>query len=233
MVPNCDYLGRNSTVTWTITYNDFEIFNLTFGFILGYKCYCCSVTELSLTLLRPHGVAHQLLCPRGFPSKNTGVGSHFLLQGSPQPRDQACISCVAGDSLPLSHQGSPGYVYIIFKKSDNSLDLEMKNTNLLQIPPPHYRTASLENHCQLWAVFPVLYLHISNEYTYTTVLLIFWSCIFLIFYCERWGFRACIFPAPSHTHNYPYSLSSSNVIMSECSWNDYSGILLIWQHTFC
>ena len=28
-------------------------------------------------------------------------------RGSFQPRDQTCISCVAGDSLPLSHQGSP------------------------------------------------------------------------------------------------------------------------------
>ena len=44
----------------------------------------------------------------------------------------------------------------------------MKNTNLLQIPPPHYSTASLENHCQLWAGFPVLYLRISNEHTYTS-----------------------------------------------------------------
>ena len=41
----------------------------------------------------------------------------------------------------------------------------MKNTNLLQIPPPHYSAASLENHCQLWAVFPVLYL---CKHTYTS-----------------------------------------------------------------
>ena len=33
-----------------------------------------------------------------------------FLRGSFQPRDQAqvsCISCIAGDSLPMSHQGSP------------------------------------------------------------------------------------------------------------------------------
>ena len=32
---------------------------------------------------RPHWtVAHQLLCPWDFPGKNTGVGCHFLLQGT-------------------------------------------------------------------------------------------------------------------------------------------------------
>ena len=32
------------------------------------------------------------------PGKNTGVGCHFLLQGifSSQPRDQTCVSCLAG-----------------------------------------------------------------------------------------------------------------------------------------
>ena len=30
------------------------------------------------------------------PGKNTGVGSHALLQGSPQPRDQTQVSCIAG-----------------------------------------------------------------------------------------------------------------------------------------
>jgi len=37
--------------------------------------------------------------PWNFPGKNTGVGSHSLLQGSSQPRDQthvSCVSCIAG-----------------------------------------------------------------------------------------------------------------------------------------
>ena len=34
-----------------------------------------------LTLETPWTVAHQLLCPWDFPGKNTGVGSHSLLQG--------------------------------------------------------------------------------------------------------------------------------------------------------
>ena len=30
--------------------------------------------------MAPHGLPARLLCPRGSPGKNTGVGSHFLLQ---------------------------------------------------------------------------------------------------------------------------------------------------------
>ena len=40
-------------------------------------CYCCLVAQSCLTLC-PSG----LLCPWDFPGKNTGVGSHFLLQST-------------------------------------------------------------------------------------------------------------------------------------------------------
>ena len=41
-----------------------------------------SVTKSRLTLLQPHGLQPtRLLCPWDFPGKNTGVGSHFPLQG--------------------------------------------------------------------------------------------------------------------------------------------------------
>ena len=63
------------------------------------------VAQLCLTLCDP-----RLLCPQDFPSKNTGVGCHFLVQG---------IFLILGSNpglLPyrqilygLSHQGSPGY----------------------------------------------------------------------------------------------------------------------------
>ena len=43
-----------------------------------------------------------------FPSKNTGVGCHFLLQGDlPDPRIEFASPTLKVDSLPLSHQGSP------------------------------------------------------------------------------------------------------------------------------
>ena len=43
-----------------------------------------------------------------FPSKNTGVGSHFLLQGIfPTHGSNPHLLHWQADSLPLSHQGSP------------------------------------------------------------------------------------------------------------------------------
>ena len=52
------------------------------GVRLSVRASCmlsCSVTSDSL---RPHGLEPaRLVCPWDFPSKNTGVGCHFLLQG--------------------------------------------------------------------------------------------------------------------------------------------------------
>ena len=45
--------------------------------------------------LQPHGLwPTRLLCPWDFPGKNTGVGSHFLLQG---------IFSTQGSNLHLQH----------------------------------------------------------------------------------------------------------------------------------
>ena len=58
----------------------------------------------------------RLLCPWNFPAKNTGVGSHSLLQGSSRPRDRtrgqtalwgACILHCGQTLYCLSHHGSP------------------------------------------------------------------------------------------------------------------------------
>ena len=50
-----------------------------------YFLYClcmCSVTSVVSDSLWPHGLwPARLLCPWGSPGKNTGVGSHSLLQG--------------------------------------------------------------------------------------------------------------------------------------------------------
>jgi len=47
--------------------------------------------------LWPHGLEPiRLLCPWNSPGKNTGVGCHFLLQGSSQPKDRTRVSCIAG-----------------------------------------------------------------------------------------------------------------------------------------
>ena len=57
--------------------------------------------------LRPLGLSPaRLLCPWDSPGKNTGVGCHFLFQEIFVTWDQTCVSCLAVDSLPLSHLGS-------------------------------------------------------------------------------------------------------------------------------
>ena len=48
----------------------------------------------------PWTLAHQIPLSMGFPSKNTGVGCHFLLQGS-QPKDQTRVSHIGGRRFNL------------------------------------------------------------------------------------------------------------------------------------
>ena len=60
---------------------------------------CVLVTQSCPTLCEPWTGAHQALCPWDFPGKNTGVGCHFVLRGSSQPRDRthfSFVSCIAG-----------------------------------------------------------------------------------------------------------------------------------------
>ena len=61
----------------------------------------------------PWTVACQAPLFMGFPSKNTGLGCHFLLQGTlpTQGSDQSLLHRQA-DSLPLSHKGSRKALYI-------------------------------------------------------------------------------------------------------------------------
>ena len=70
---------------------------------------CCLVAKSHSTLLRPHGfVARQADLSMGFPSKTTGVGCHFLLQGIFSTQGlNLCLLKWQLDSLPLSHLGSP------------------------------------------------------------------------------------------------------------------------------
>ena len=66
--------------------------------------FSCSVASDSL---RPYGLwPTRLLCPWDFPGKSTGAGCHFL-QGSSQPRDWTCISCIAGGFFTTEPPGKP------------------------------------------------------------------------------------------------------------------------------
>ena len=67
--------------------------------------YLLSLVQLFVT---PWTVAHQApLCPWDSSGENTGVGSHFLLQGIfPIQGSNLSFLHWQADSLPLSHQGS-------------------------------------------------------------------------------------------------------------------------------
>ena len=56
---------------------------------LFFHCVC-SVAQSCPTLCDPA----RLICPRNFPSKNTGVGCHFLLQGIFPTHGSNSISCI-------------------------------------------------------------------------------------------------------------------------------------------
>ena len=79
-----------------------------------YQLLCFLVAKLCLTLQQPHGLQPtRLLCPWDFLGKITGVGCHFLLQGSfsTQGSNPYLLHWQA-DSLPVSHLGA----IKIFKK---------------------------------------------------------------------------------------------------------------------
>ena len=67
----------------------------------------CLVTQSRLTL-RPHGLQPaRLRCLWDSPGKNTGVGCHAFLQGSPQPRGQTMSPTLQADSPPSGPLGKP------------------------------------------------------------------------------------------------------------------------------
>ena len=72
----------------------------------------CSVVSDSLW---PHGLQPaRLLCPWNSPDKNTGVSSHFFLQGI-FPTWESSLGLLHCKQIPyyLSHQGSPFYCIVI------------------------------------------------------------------------------------------------------------------------
>ena len=75
-------------------------FQLHWGIINSVSC---SVMSNSL---HPHGPEPvRDLCPWNSPGKNTGGGSHSLLQGSSRPRDQTRVFCIPADDLPSEPPG--------------------------------------------------------------------------------------------------------------------------------
>ena len=54
-----------------------------------------SVAQSCLTFCNPIDCSLPGSSDHGFPGESTGLGCHFLLQESSQPRDWTCISCVS------------------------------------------------------------------------------------------------------------------------------------------
>ena len=64
---------------------------------------CCLVPQSCLT---------RLLCPWGFPGKNTGARCPFLLQGPSQSRDWTRVSCIAGGFFTTEPSGRWCHIWI-------------------------------------------------------------------------------------------------------------------------
>ena len=84
-----------------------------FSFFVVVYC-CCLASKLCPILLQPHGLyPARVLCPWNFPSKNTGVGCHFLLQG--------IFLTLQVNSLPPNYQGSPFPVFTIIQSVEMNI----------------------------------------------------------------------------------------------------------------
>ena len=71
---------------------DFKLHDEIFNCMVYTRVLSCSIVPDSLT---PWIVSPRLLCPSNFPSKNTGVGCHFLLQGIiPTQGWNPCLLCL-------------------------------------------------------------------------------------------------------------------------------------------
>ena len=102
--------------------------------------HACSVTQLCLTLLRPHAVQFTRL-PRlqDSPGKNTGVGCHFLLQGTFLTQGLTLhLLHWQVDSLPLSHLGSPAFLYMYAITLHSAFSSLILKITLIQLLLSHY-----------------------------------------------------------------------------------------------
>ena len=83
-------------------------------FLYVLYVHACSVAQSCLTLCDPMEPT-RLLCPWDFPSKNTGVGCHFLLQGIfPTQGSNWCFLHLLHwqvDSFTTEPSGNSSYVY--------------------------------------------------------------------------------------------------------------------------
>ena len=109
----------------------------------NYSTRVCMHAQLCLALCDPMDCQLvRLLCPWDVPGKNTGVGCHFLLQGSSPPRNRTHIPYVlyiAGGLFTAEPPGKPIVVYTPqqFFEKDSFL-----STIFISPPQKHFRDLS-------------------------------------------------------------------------------------------
>jgi len=82
---------------------------------ISQYCCCCLVAKLCPTLWPPWTIARQAPLFMGFPRQEpTGVGCHFLLRRSSQPKDQTQVSCFAGGFFTTEPPGKSHIFMFIF-----------------------------------------------------------------------------------------------------------------------
>ena len=85
------YLGNKVQTPFSKTKSiDFSLYIPTI-----FSPSALSVCSVMSDSLRPHGLQPtKFFCPWNFPSKNTGMGCHFLPMGISPPKDQNRVSCM-------------------------------------------------------------------------------------------------------------------------------------------
>ena len=109
------YLGALKIQPWvlSLTCSDANLLTPASGKEKQSICCrrCCSVNSVLSDSFHPHGLQPtRLLCPWGFPGKNTGVACHFLLQGIfPTQGSNPCLLHWQMDPLPLAPPRKPHF----------------------------------------------------------------------------------------------------------------------------
>ena len=151
-------------MTWQLIHL-FKAFNLIVFSLLSELCdhHCCLVAKQCPIFVTLQTIAHQAPLSVGFPSKNTGVGCHFYLQGIflDQGLNPHLLHWQA-DSLPLSHLGN-----IIYLNKINSK--QFKWTIFLTFQKQAMRSLHLvqSHHCYLKSKVILFFKHHNYSLDFT------------------------------------------------------------------
>ena len=119
--------------------------------------YCrCLVAKSSSILLQPLGLwPARLFCPWDFPGKNTGVGCHFLLQGTfPTQGLNPCLLQMAGRFFTAEPPGKPTMEYYSTLKRSEAHALRWINLKIIMLSKKQNRCKSDKLHVSIYMKYP-------------------------------------------------------------------------------